>query len=66
VVRLAAGGNIDQAEANIRTGAYAQAATALTLALRDWVAAVKAPDYGHELRTLPTTTPNPNQEPFRR
>ena len=64
VVRLAASGNIDLAETNIRIGEYARAATALALALRDWMAAVKAPDYGHGLRTLPTATPNPNQESF--
>ena len=59
VVRLAAGGNIDLAEASIGSGAYAQASVALMLALRDWMETVKAEDPRHAIGTLPTAPPSP-------
>jgi len=65
VVRLASSGDIDQAEANLRSGGYADAATALTLALRDWMAAVKPPEYAPGLAAGPAAPPTANQELLR-
>lgn len=41
VVRLAVRGQIEQAEASIHSGAYAETSMALTLALRDWTGALR-------------------------
>ena len=68
VVRLAASGNIDRAETNIRTGFYAQASIALTLALRDWMDSVGETENLHRLNamqpqpTQPTPIPAPNRQ----
>jgi hypothetical protein len=60
VVRLASSGNIELAEASIRSGLFAQASFDLTLALRDWMQAVQADEPVHGLGTMQTPPPNPD------
>jgi hypothetical protein len=62
VVRLASSGNSDQAEADIQTGFYAAASSALTIALRDWMEAVQADGFVHGLPTAQPQVPNPNRK----
>jgi hypothetical protein len=62
VARVATSGDIAMAEASIRTGLYAEAATALTLALRDWMEAVKAEENHQRLHRVQTKPPNPNRK----
>ena len=63
VVRLASSGNSDQAEADIQTGFYAAASSALTIALRDWMEAVKADGFVHALHAAQSQVQNPNRKP---
>lgn len=62
VVRMAASGSIDLAEESIHTGSYAKASIALTLALKEWMEAVKHGEYFHGLHTMQTQPPVPNRK----
>lgn len=62
VVQMAMSGNIELAEASIRTGPYATASMALTLALKKWMNAVAEAEPKHRLNTGQTKPPNAEQE----
>ncbi len=60
VVQMAMSGEMDSAEASIRTGPYAQKATALTLALKNWMESVREAEHLHGFNTMQTKPPNPD------
>ena len=66
VVQMALSGNIELAEASIRTGPYAMASTALTLALRNWMNSVTEAEAQPGLSAGQTQPVNPNEERLRR
>jgi hypothetical protein len=61
VARMAASGNIYLAETSIRNGLYAQASIALTLALRDWMYALREYEYIHGLQMTQHQVPKSNR-----
>jgi len=65
VVQMALSGKIELAEASIRTGPYATASTALTLALRNWMNSVSEAERQHRLDTRQTKPGNPDETRLR-
>jgi len=65
VVQMATSGNIELAEASIRTGPYATASIALTLALKNWMDSVNEAEPQHDLDPGQTQPANPDEERLR-